>query len=316
VTSRPAVADHRIEEVRFPVMGTVGHVVVIGGEPGAAHDAVARLEQLEARWSRFRPDSEISRLNRSPGEPTAVSTDTILLARRSLQAWRATNGAFDPTVHGAINALGYDRSFEQLTPSFRSAPVGGPTDRRAPGMAAIAIDPPTGTITVPVGTGLDPGGIGKGLAADLVVGEQLAAGAAGVCINLGGDVRVKGAGPPPQGWQVGVEHPYLDGELVAVIGLTNGAVATSSRLRRTWVVDDQRRHHLLDPATGRPTEGSLDSVTVVAGEGWWAEAITKAAFVAGAERAAAVIDGLGATGLYCTDDGQLHELSGLSRYLG
>jgi thiamine biosynthesis lipoprotein len=308
-----AVVDRPIVEARFGAMGTTVHVVVVGGDVSDAEWARARIEELEQAWSRFRPDSELSRLGAADGRALAVSADTRLLVRRSLQAYRATGGAFDPGVLGDLVALGYDRSYEQL--DGPTGAVVGPCvgDRR---LDAVIIDDGAGTVQFPIGLGFDPGGIGKGLAADLVTAGLLERGAAGACVNLGGDVRVRGEGPPPMGWQIGVEHPRAVGELLAVVGLTSGAVATSSRLRRTWTRDGRAHHHLIDPTAGTSLDNGLDAVTVVAGEGWWAEVVTKAAFVAGPDRAAAVIHGLGATGLFCTADGMLHELSGLADYLG
>src|SRR5205814_4638480 len=131
---------------------------------------------------------------------------------------------------------GYDRSFDELGPAG-----GDTTSPLAAGAAGIEID--GDRVRLPAGVGFDPGGIGKGLAADLVVAEALAAGAAGACVNLGGDLRVAGEPPddpstdsPPTGsaaWTVAVEHPASTDPL-ALLGLHDGAAATSTTLRRRW----------------------------------------------------------------------------------
>jgi thiamine biosynthesis lipoprotein len=253
-------------------MGCAAHVVVQGAD-GLLRQAKARIADLEARWSRFRPTSELSRMNAMAGQPTVVSPELWLLVERAVAAWTLTGGAFDPTVLGAVVAAGYDRDFTELEP-------GRPAGREAdvPGCAGIELDPALRVVTLPAGVGIDPGGIGKGLAADIVVGELLAAGAAGALVSLGGDLRVGGEPPGGDCWTIAVVHPFTGRDLLA-IGLTDGAVATSSRLLRRWTVDDGERNHVIEPASGTSAGGPLVAATAVAGEGWWAEALATAALL-------------------------------------
>ena len=143
-------------------------------------------------------------------------------------------------------------------------------------------------VRLPAGTGFDAGGIGKGLAADIVAAEVVEAGADGVCINLGGDLRVIGVSPDGA-WTVAVEHPSFD-EPIAHIGLEHGAVATSTTLKRRWRVDGEERHHLIDPYTGMPSTTDLTLATVIAGEAWIAEVLAKAVIVRGSAHAFDIID--------------------------
>jgi thiamine biosynthesis lipoprotein len=155
---------------------------------------------------------------------------------------------------------------------------------------------------VPSGVGLDVGGIAKGFAADLVTDELLAAGATGALVNLGGDIRVRGRPPAGDRWPISVADPFDPGRELLRLAIEDGAVATSSRLARRWVGASGRpSHHLIDPVSGAPMESDVVAVTVVAGEGWWAEAQTKALFALGAEHglrqlrnaSAAVVDSRG-----------------------
>ena len=278
-------------------MGSDAHLMVVSARADAlAEAAVARIAELEARWSRFLPDSEVSLLNRHPGRLVPVSPDTALLVRRSVEAWRLTGGGFDPTVLGDVLRAGYDRTFEELadTGSDRSGST-LPAPRRACGLAVLraCTDIVIGAdaVALPAGTGFDPGGIGKGLAADLVVAETMAAGAAGVCVNLGGDLRVEGDSGADDGtaWTIAIEHPARAAP-VALVGLRGGAVCTSTTLRRTWTVDGERRHHLIDPATGEPSQSDLELVSVVAGQAWQAEVLAKAVLLRGVDRAFDVLD--------------------------
>jgi thiamine biosynthesis lipoprotein len=299
------------ETQRFRAMGTDVEVIVVGGRPGMAAAVEARVEDLEARWSRFRPDSELSRLNRAGGAPAVVSETTFGLVARAVEAWSATGGRFDPTVLDALEASGYDRTFEAVERDA-PAPVAAPVP--PPGCAAVVLDPVVRAVQLPVGTRLDLGGIGKGYAADLLATEVHDAGAAGVCVNLGGDLHVLGAAPDgAPAWVVEVEGP-ADGPRLGNLVLAAGGVATSTRLRRAWRRAGTELHHLLDPATGRPAATGLASVTVLAAETWWAEVLAKAAFVAGAHDGARLIAEHDATGLFLHDDGRVEELPGLAAF--
>jgi thiamine biosynthesis lipoprotein len=272
----PDLAWPRAER-RFRAMGSDAQVLVVG--PGAerrAEWAAQRIDRLEARWSRFLPGSEVSELNRRAGHPVPVSPDTTVLVDRALAAHRLTGGRFDPTLGRELADLGYDRPFDRLADRDRPGsahplpPAVAVAADRGDGRAALTVDPVAGTVTVGRGRHFDPGGIGKGLAADLVVEELLAGGAWGALVNLGGDLRVWGIPPTGPTWVVAVEHPHCG--TLAVVELVEGGLATSTTLRRRWPGrGDTCHHHLLDPATGRPHADGADFVSVIAARAWEAE---------------------------------------------
>jgi len=300
-------ADARpVEDIAFRAMGSDAHVIVVGGPPGGAGRARHRIDDLEARWSRFRPDSEISDLTRRAGEWVTLSPESRRLVERAVEAWRVTVGRFDPTVLGAVIRAGYDRSFELLDGGSGASPL-------TVGAAGIEID--GDRVRLPAGVGFDPGGIGKGLAADLVVADALSAGAAGACVNLGGDLRV--AGDPPDGpaWTVAIEHPASP-EPIALLGLRAGAVATSTTLRRRWTAGGQPRHHLIDPWTGAPSTSDLTLAAVVAAEGWAAEVLAKAVLLRGSAQAFDLVAGLGADALTVDRDGAIRATPGFAAFVG
>jgi thiamine biosynthesis lipoprotein len=300
-----------MNELRFRAMGSDCQVIVVGGPDGLAEAGHRRVGELEQRWSRFRPDSEISLLNAAAGTAMDVGDDTVALVTRAVEGWRFTGGSYDPTVLGAVLRAGYDRSFEQLVddmPRAGSALVVACTD--------IEID--GNRITVPRGTGIDPGGIGKGLAADLVAHELVDAGAVGACVNMGGDVAVYGSGPDDDGpnaggWTVAVEYPFLDDPLV-LLGVADSGVATSSTLHHRWTLDGAHRHHLIDPRTGEPADTDLVHVTVVAGSAWAAEVLAKAVLIRGADHPFDLVDGTGAEALVVTADGRVLTSAGFGRF--
>lgn len=300
-------------------MGSDAHVIVVGGPAGLIGHAVKRIEELERRWSRFLPDSEVSQLNRWAGLPVAVSIDTITLVEHAMVAWRLSGGAYDPTVLGAVMRAGYDRSFEFLDCVNRGDDFDPPRDRgrgahaMAPGADAIVVG--RETVTLPAGTAFDPGGIGKGLAADMVSAEILAAGAEGICVNLGGDAKVAGQGPNGSGWTVAIEHPWLPAPF-AHVGLGGGGVATSSTLRRRWQHNGHTRHHLIDPHTGRPSGTDVNLATVIAQQAWVAEVLAKAVLLAGTAHPFDTLGGTGAQALAVDHHGVVHATPGMADYLG
>ena len=297
-------------------MGSDATVVAVGGRPGLAEQARQRLDHLEDLWSRFRLDSEVSRLNAAGGRCMEVSAETIHLVATAVEAWSVTSGAYDPTVLGDVLRAGYTVGFESLR-ALPTSPLTHVEFRI--GAGGIRIDALNHTVELPPGVGFDPGGIGKGLAADMVVEELMAAGAEGACINVGGDLRVWGTPPdsaPGSGWAIGVDDSFAVGS-VAVLGLADGGVATSSRLLRRWTGAGGRpSHHLIDPRTGKPADSGLATVTVVAARAWQAEMLSKAVFLTGATAGAVLLDDFGAAGLLVTDDGSILKTANLASFLG
>jgi FAD:protein FMN transferase len=291
----------------FRAMGTDAQVIVVGGPAGLEQRARDRIAELEQRWSRFIDRSEVSALNRNAGAPVKVSPETVELVQRAIDAWRLTGGLFDPTVLGAVIRAGYDRSFEALGSTARA----GASDLT---LGAGDIEILDDIVRLPHGSGFDPGGLGKGFAADIVAEELQAAGAEGVCVNLGGDVRVCGTNPQGSAWTVAVDHPWC-ADPITRLGITNGAAATSTTLRRRWRVDGEERHHLIDPTTGQPSTSSLNFVTVVTGYAWAAEMLTKAVLLRGVPHHFDVLGSIGGEAITIDDRGHVDATPGMSAFL-
>jgi thiamine biosynthesis lipoprotein len=310
VQGKPHYGDG-VHTAQFRAMGTDVTVLTLDGPHDLGDRAAEAIERLEAMWSRFRPSSELCALNDAPDRPVVVSPETFALISHAVDAWASTGGRYDPTVLPAVVAAGYDRDFDAVRregPGSAGEPAGA-----APGCAGITLDAVVHAVTLPAGVTLDLGGIGKGYAADLVSRELLDRSAAGVLVNLGGDLRARGDAPEPHGWVVSVDDPMETGA-TGVLALRAGAVATSTRLRRAWQRDGRTLHHLIDPRTGLPVDSGLASVTVIAPEAWQAEVLAKAAFIAGRDAAGVIAGAPDATGLLVRDDGAVDELPGLSRF--
>lgn len=256
-------------------MGTKWMLVVRGCDDALLDAAEATIDDLERRWSRFRPDSEIAVLNRTPGVPVLVSPDTFQVIQAAVDGALATGGRFDPTVHDAMVALGYDRTFDEIAPGATVDDAPSP----APGVRGIELDEALHAVTLPAGVRLDLGGIGKGTAADLISEQVMLGGAAGIAVSIGGDIRVRGESPSGGGWTFTDD----DGGAIELPEVTDGGVCTSTTRRRRWSTDRGDVHHILDPGTGRPAPGTVEAVTVLGATAQQAEVLTKAAIVAGDE---------------------------------
>jgi len=267
---------HTIHERRGRMMGSDLHLVVVDGDDDLLDRAIARLAGLEARWSRFRDDSEISLMNAADGNPVLVSPDTMTLVDGLRNAWHLTDGRFDPTVHDAVLSAGYDASWPDVrTPDHLDAAP-------ALGCWGMSIRPDLGFVQLPVGLHLDPGGLGKGLAADIVATELLGHGAAGALVSLGGDLRVVGTPPDDEAWTIDVEHPDDRTRIIATVRLADGGIATSTSAKRQWrTARGEVVHHIIDPLTGLPAIRPWRQVTAVAGTAAWAEVAAKTAFLDG-----------------------------------
>lgn len=262
-------------------MGTDCHLLVVGPGGAAAVDrGVERIRDLEQRWSRFLPDSEISQLNGAGERAIALSPETMILIERAILAWRLTDGRFNPLMQRQLTELGYDRTFEELAaqPTAGCEPEDPKHERPAMGCDEIIVDHRAGTVQLPEGVGFDGGGIGKGLASDLVATELVSVGAWGALVNLGGDLRVIGTPPSGSAWTVTIAEPALGSGTLATVQLTDGGLATSTTRRRRWKrrANESQNHHLLDPATGLPAAEGPQLTSVIAGEAWWAEAAATA----------------------------------------
>lgn len=300
-------------------MGSELDVRGIGGdEPGDLVDEV--LGRLERCWSRFDPSSDLSELNSDPRPDVGVPLLLAAAVARAVTAWRCTDGAFDPTVHDALVAAGYDRTFERIAHRTVAAHPGLPIPGCGrvlvdldEGVGPLDLDAPTAVVRRPPGLRLDLGGIGKGLAVDLVADVLLGAGVESAIVSLGGDVRLAGR-VPTGGFTVPVVDPWDGTELTALVLQEPGAVVTSSTRRRRWQTDDGGwAHHLIDPRTGRPADRGVAAVVVVAAEAWWAESLAKAALVLGAVEGASLLERHGAAALVLRDDTSVEHVGTVRR---
>jgi thiamine biosynthesis lipoprotein len=267
-------------ECSFRAMGTDVHIAVLDGSAADLHWAHDEVHRAEARLTRFRASSDVRRICTARGRPVAVHPATVLLVKAAIDAWTRTGGRFDPLLGRDMARLGYDRTFDEIERSGAGAPSPDPGSgiaRRAP--SDIIVDEARGRVAVPPGAALDLGGIAKGWTADSLAADLVSRGAAGACVNIGGDLAVDGAPPTDEGWHIAVDHEGARGP-ARHAALRAGGAATSTVLRRTWNGPaGDARCHLLDPSTRRPVDSEVTDATVVASSAAAAEVLAKVAII-------------------------------------
>jgi thiamine biosynthesis lipoprotein ApbE len=273
----------------------------------AARDAVAlEVDALDRACSRFRDDSDLTRLNDAGGLPVVVSPLLAEAIRVALRAARLTDGDVDPTVGGALEAIGYDVDFSAIEPDRGDFAV---KHRAAPGWADVVITDRPALVTLPVGTILDLGATAKALGADRAARAAHAATAGGVLVSLGGDIAVAGR-PPEHGWPVRVtdDHAaHLDapGQSITVHG---GGLATSTTTVRRWQRGGLPVHHIVDPRTGAPADSPYRTISVAAATCVDANTASTAAIVRG-RRGADWLESTGLPSRLVTHDGVVVHLN-------
>jgi thiamine biosynthesis lipoprotein ApbE len=264
-------------------LGTNVRVVVTeGGRLAAAKAAVDEvLHDIDLACSRFREDSELTRLNRAAGTEVAVGALLGRAIDEGLRAARLTDGDVDPTVGTAIRLAGYDVDFASVAAEGRPLTL---VVQPIPGWRAVRYDPVSRRIFAPVGVEIDLGATAKALAADLAAAAGLAAmGEGGILVSLGGDIALAGR-PPDGGWTVAVSEDSNDpvDDAQESITVQGGGVASSSTRVRRWRRGGVELHHIIDPRTGCPVQTPWRLATVVADTCVDANIASTAAIVRGA----------------------------------
>src|SRR5687768_1908379 len=222
----------------------------------AAAQAIAEVLRIEAKYSRYRADSVVSRINAAAGGgPVAIDPETELLLDYADTCHRQSGGLFDATSGVLRNAWRFD------TPRV-------PSDTElAPLLARVGwhrVERSAGHVRLPLaGMEIDFGGFGKEYAVDRAAAVLREAGVESACVNLAGDLAILGPQPGGEPWRVGIRHPRVEGSLVASLPVTSGGLATSGDYERFVEVEGVRHCHVLDPRTGQSARG-FQSVTVLA----------------------------------------------------
>ena len=290
-------------------MGTSVRVELWSEDRAAGEAAIAavmeRMHQIDETMSPFKPDSELSRINRAAfAGPVSISRPMIDVIARSIDFSEMSGGAFDITFASVGHLYDYRLRIRPSDDELAQA-------RAAIGYRNLILDSQACTIRFArPGVRIDLGGFAKGLAVDDGAAILQSRGVRNAIVTAGGDSHILGdrRGRP---WTIGIRDPRKAGEMVAVLPLQDVALSTSGDYERYFEQDGVRYHHLIDPATGRSPSG-VRSVTVVAPDGLTSEALTKCVFVMGVERGMRLVESLeGVDAVVVDAAGALHYSSGL-----
>ena len=259
----------------FDALGSTCELLSLGSGQAALERCERWVRDAEARYTRFLPDSELAGLNAGGGRYVPVSPELFAMLEAALWAFEESSGLVNAAVLPALVAAGYDRPFRLgLAEPAHLNPLPIP---RLPDV--LILDQATRSAALAPAAALDLGGIVKGALADILIDEL---GENAVC-NLGGDLRVRGAGPDGDGWHIGLcDH--------SAVALTDGAVCTSGVTRRRW---GQSMHHLINPGTGMPARTDLAEVSVVTDSALRGEVYAKSAMLLGAAAGIAFLEARG-----------------------
>lgn len=275
-----------LEYDEFRAMNTTVQVAAEGErallEPGFSL-VRAFVAEAEERFSRFRETSELTALNRAAGKWFSVSAPMFSLLEEAVEVHERTSGLFDPTILGALKSVGYDRSMDEIR-LLDSVPAQNKFAFLSPGFDFVELDANRQAIWMPREMQIDLGGIAKGWISAQAA-ERLAQFTEVGAVSAGGDMVLFGYPDGAPVWQISLEDPCHLDQVLAVLDVGPGAVATSSVTRRRWTQQDHIRHHIIDPRQGIPAESSWLSVTVYAEKATYAEAFAKALLIAGPEEA-------------------------------
>jgi thiamine biosynthesis lipoprotein len=295
-------------ELSGDAFGTTWHVRLAGadGAPSpdeVAHEIRAALDGVDAGTSTWRDDSEIARFNSSPSTAwQAVSRDTAAVVAVALEVHRRSAGAFDPTVAPLVELWGFGPEGPRQRPPGREA-VAAALARVAGGALAVRHDPPA-LRKARSDLALDLSAVAKGYAVDAIARRLDALGVARFLVEVGGELRARGAGPGGGPWRVGIERPQPGPSRMGwTLALADAALASAGDYRRYFEWRGRRYSHAIDPRSGRPVDHALVSVSVLAPDAAWADAWATALLVLGPEAGARVATREGLAVLFVLDRG-------------
>jgi FAD:protein FMN transferase len=250
-------ADYHIA---FHAMATPCELRVETGDAGLAARLGAAAEgearRIEEKFSRYRPDSVVGKINAGANRGLVLDRETASLLDCAAQCFEASDGLFDITSGVLRRAWRFDGSDNIPEPERIRALM------PLIGWSKVTWRRPE--LILPLGMEIDLGGLAKEYAVDRVLEETAAMAALPILVNFGGDLRVTGPRADGTAWNVAIESVEVSGGLAALLELNQGALATSGDARRFLLKDGVRYGHILDPRTGWPVKDALRSVTVAA----------------------------------------------------
>ncbi len=279
-------------------MGTSFFCILVGADKEVCDSIYSLAIELESKWSRFIPDSEVMLLNNNPDSMREVSDATLRLVSEMKLGFELTQGLYSGNVMGDLIDMGFaaSRTNPANVTDWSAMSVGSKN------LSDIEVDIDMKSVSVPRGVAIDAGGVGKGLASDLMSDYAMELGAMGIAVFAGGDVAVKGMAIDAAGWNVGISDPRNSSDFIASVSLSRGGLATSSPMG--WKINNA--HHIIDPRTHKSSDSDVLQATVITANASQAEMLAKMCVILQSYEALASIDALGATALIVDNSNQVH----------
>lgn len=277
-----------------PLMGTIATITVYGIEEKKAKEVIdsafKAMEKIEKLCSRFLPESDVSRINKSSGIlPVPVSDETFEIVEKSIFYSKLTDGAFDITIAPIVELWQIGKKSQRIPSDSEIADTLNLVSYKE-----VLLNPQRKTIFLKKkGMKIDLGGVAKGYANDQAISTLKKFGVKQALIDFGGQISVLGKPHNKKNWRIGIQHPRELNRTIAAIEIKSGSVATSGDYMRYFTgADGIRYHHIFDPKTGKPAKSGCSSVTVVAPDGITADILSTSIFVLGPNKGLALVEKL------------------------
>ncbi len=287
----PSLHSFVAKQVRF-LMNTFVEIAVYNEDESLAHQGMIgsfnEIRRIESLMSRFLAGSEISLINQAAdrSEPVRVSSDVIYVLEEALKFGQLTNGAFAPTITPLINLWASVSRLGKLPDTFGINSILSLVD-----WMAVEIDEVKQTVRLALpGMALDLGGIAKGYAIDRAVAVLKSKGIENAVINVGGNIFAMGDEPSGTGWDIGIQDPLNETQVIGRINLHNEAISTSGSYERFFSVGNDKLSHIIDPRNGMPVNNNLLSVSVISRSAILGDALSTAVFVLGPDDGTGLIN--------------------------
>ncbi|HZY43415.1 MAG TPA: FAD:protein FMN transferase [Anaerolineae bacterium] len=305
-----------MQRLEFHAMGCQ-MLAIVDSDSRLAAKQLAQVPQWFEEWeqhlSRFRESSELNELNRQSGRSIPVSPILWEVTQLAIKAAEWSDGLVSPTILNALEAAGYDRSFEAISP-IGTLPTRSADPTPAGQWRAIERRASTRSIQLPSNVRIDLGGVAKGWAAARAARKLSIHGAA--LVDASGDIALNGLRLDGQAWPIGITDPLNPDRQLDLIMIDQGGVATSGRDYRRWQHDGQWQHHIIDPRTGLPAQTDVISATVIAPNVYQAEVAAKAAVILGSDQGLSWLeDHPHCAGLLVLEDGRVLFSERMHQYL-
>ncbi len=266
-------AEEKKYEAQLFAMDTVIDLCFYGSD--GSKTVSAELNRLESLFSVTREKSDISKINNSNGTAQRVSDDTLKVLEYADKAYSMSNGLFDPTIYPLLKLWGF-------TTDKYKVPSDSEISRAIKAVDYSRVKTEGNYVSVPKGTQLDLGGIGKGYAGDKCREQLLKSNIKSAVVTLGGNVCTIGLKPDGSKWRIALKNPD-GGDYLCSIDVGECSVVTSGGYERRFESEGKVYHHIIDPRTGKPADSGFKSVTVICHNGAMADALSTAFFIGGEE---------------------------------